>query len=187
MTDNPKHRRRWLQFSLRTMLIVVTVFCIWMAIATKQARDQRQAVEMILEVGGRVKYDHENDQSGPPGPEWLRRLIGDEYFFSVTSVDLTGLDISDDSLAAVKRFTDLGWLHLNNTQITDAGLVHLKGLTNLQTLFLGNTQISDAGLEHLKGLTNIGLLYLRNSRVTEEGVKKIQRALPNCKIFRKAP
>ena len=50
---------------------------------------------------------------------------------------------------------------LRGTKITDAGLVHLKGLTNLQTLNLGGTKITDAG------------------------VADLQKALPNCKIYRK--
>ena len=49
---------------------------------------------------------------------------------------------------------------LNNTKVTDAGLVHLKGLSKLQTLFLQGTKVTDAG------------------------VKKLQAALPKCRISR---
>ena len=95
MTSNPpKPRRRWLQFSLRTLLVVVTVFCIWMWIATKRAREQRWAVEAILKAGGTVAYRHEYfpmspyPPSDPPGPDWLRQWFGNEYFFSVAKVDV---------------------------------------------------------------------------------------------------
>ena len=50
-TDQPKPRRRWLQFSLRTLFVVVTVFCVWMGLVTKAARDQRQAVELCYVRG----------------------------------------------------------------------------------------------------------------------------------------
>lgn len=44
--------------------------------------------------------------------------------------------------------------------------------------------VADVGLEHVKGLTNLQELDLRGTQVTEEGVKKLQEALPNCKIHR---
>ena len=67
----------------------------------------------------------------PPGPAWLRKLLGDDLFVNVTKVDLRG------------------------SQVSDAGLKHLKGLTQLQELNLNDTKVSDAGLQHLKGLTQL--------------------------------
>ena len=64
----------------------------------------------------------------------------------------------------------------------DAGLQHLKGLESLKILYLGSTKVSDAGLEHLKGLENLESLDLSYTNVTYNGVKKLQQALPNCKI-----
>lgn len=43
-------KRRWYQFSLRTLLIFVTLFaisCSWFAVKLQQARRQREAVEKI--------------------------------------------------------------------------------------------------------------------------------------------
>ena len=103
--------------------------------------------------------------------------------------DLTWLDLHHDqvtdagleSLAGLER---IEWLDLCQTHITDAGLEHLKGMTNLQMLILNNTQVTDAGLEHLKGLTRLQHLGLYFTQVTDESVKKLQEALPNCKIAR---
>jgi len=204
----PHPKRRYFRYRLRTLMIVVTVFCIWMGITAKRARDQRQTVESILEAGGKITYKHETPYSpiDPPRPEWLRKLIGDDYFFSVAEVDYTGPEFNDSNVTVIKRLTNLkalslfqtkvtdaGLLHLKEltslqalnlryTQITDAGLKHLKGLTNLGGLFLDHTQITDTGLVHLKGLTQLRSLTLRNTQVTDEGVKKLQQALPNCKI-----
>jgi len=63
-------------------------------------------------------------------------------------------------LAAVKQFADLEFLTLAGTRITDVGLEQLVGMTNLKQLILFKTQITD------------------------EGVKKLQQALPNCRITR---
>jgi hypothetical protein len=62
--------------------------------------------------------------------------------------------------------------------------VHLKGLTGLQTFYLGKTQITDAGLVHLKGMAELQWLYLRSTQVTDAGVADLQKALPDCKIYK---
>ena len=49
-TDHPnpsKPRRRWFQFSLRTLLVLVTVLCVWLAMTAERARKQRKAVAAI--------------------------------------------------------------------------------------------------------------------------------------------
>ena len=171
MTDKPKPKRRWLQFSLRTMFLVMTVFCIWIAITAKRARDQKLAVEAIREMGGRVFYEHQiGNPSDPLIPEWLRRFIGDEYFFSVNGIQLEGPDFDDASLIAIEQMTDAKLLALTDTKITDTGLVHLKGLTKVETLVLNGTQVTGTGMVHLKGLTKLGFLYLNNTQVSDAGL-----------------
>ena len=146
-------KRRWFQFSLRTIFIVMTLLALWLGYITHRARQQKQAVEAIEKLGGEVSYDYE-----PAGPAWLRRLIGIDYFASVTTVELLG------------------------REVTDAGLEHLKRLTSLRRLFLSGTQISGAGLEYLKGLTRLVLLEVDDTEVSDIGVSELQQALPNCDI-----
>ena len=135
MTTRTKPRRRWFQFSLRTLLVLVAVVAVWLALLVNAARKQREAVAAIEALGGRIVYEHGSNL--PPGPKWLRELIGEEYFFRIIAVGLS------------------------STQITDSGLEHLEGLTSLQTLVLDDTQITDAGLEHVKGLTSLQTLVLK--------------------------
>lgn len=220
----PHLRRRFFRYSLRTLFVVVTVFCVWMGMIAKAARDQRLAVEAIQEAGGTVYYQHQVSVDrvspslsysvlqpswpgfDPPGPAWLRKLIGDEYFFSVWNIILNGPKINDRDVAAVKRLTKLEILSLKSTNVTDAGLVHLteltnlqflclfksqftdaglehlKRLTNLQTLDLGSTRVSDTGLENLKGLTNLRELKLENTKITDAGLESVKR-LANLQVL----
>jgi len=91
--------------------------------------------------------------------------------------------ITDSDLKYLKEMlSELHSLSLGGTQVTDAGLEHLKGMSQLQHLYLNNTHVTDAGLEHLKGLTQLQELLLSGTQVTNEGVRKLQHALPNCKI-----
>jgi hypothetical protein len=91
--------------------------------------------------------------------------------------------ITDAGLEQLKDLK-LGLLSLGGNKITDAGLVHIGAIKTLKTLWLGNTEVTDAGLEHLKGLKELYSLGLANTKVTDEGVKKLQEALPDCKITR---
>ncbi len=47
---------------------------------------------------------------------------------------------------------------------------------------LNGTSITDSGLEHLTMLSQLLFLDLSNTKVTDAGVRKLQQAMPNCKI-----
>ena len=69
--DHPN--RRWFQFRLRTLLIVVLVLSLplsWFAVRMERARRQRAAVEAVSELGAIVYYDWEIDYSLPGDPIW---------------------------------------------------------------------------------------------------------------------
>jgi hypothetical protein len=99
-------RRRWLQFSLRGLLALLTVFAIWLGVIVNRAREQREAVKAIEATGGIVQYDWQvnlerasmiegfehykvfRKYGSPGGPAWLRRRIGNDYFQNVVTVEL---------------------------------------------------------------------------------------------------
>ncbi len=114
---------------------------------------------------------------------------------------LTDTNVSDTGLQYLAGLSRLQRLTLKGTRITDAALKHLEGLTRLQELDLSGepggffasmgftnsiptvpSRITDAGLQNLQGLSSLQKLNLRLTKVTEEGVKKLQQALPNCKV-----
>ena len=194
MTDKPKPKRRWLQFSLRTMMLVVTVFCIWMGFYVKQVREQRIAIEAILELDGSISYyDYEDGYLTTRSyvPAWLRQFFGEDYFSSVVEVGLTDLNvyhkvraglpvrsddiaITDADLAHVKRLTKIRRLSLSYAQISDAGLAELRDLTTLRFLDLQSSRITDGGLVHLTHLTKLKFLGLGHTEVTDAGLEKLK-------------
>jgi len=102
---------------------------------------------------------------------------------NLQSLRMRATKVTDSELARLKVLTRLELLDLGYCKnVTDAGLGHLKGLTTLQSLNLDGTRITDAGLASLKGLPQLRILDLRGTKVTNGGVKKLQQALPKCKI-----
>ncbi len=102
---------RWrFQFGIRSLLmlaVVVAVLCGWFVSERIETERQRQAVSQI--DGGSVVYDYERDALGneiiprpkPPGPAWLRNLVGEDFFARVVGVHFRMPRVTDDSLAAV--------------------------------------------------------------------------------------
>ena len=50
-------KRRWLSYSLRALLAVVTVVCVWLALVANRAHRQERAVARIDELSGHVLFD----------------------------------------------------------------------------------------------------------------------------------
>lgn len=80
--------------------------------------------------------------------------------------------------------TSLKSLWLPSTAVNDAGLKHVARLNNLETLMLTGTMITDVGLEHLLKLKTLRKLNIGRTAVTDAGFKRIEAALPNCKVSR---
>jgi hypothetical protein len=220
--------RRRLQLDFRSLLILSVVLSVslgWISWQIENAKRQKRAVEAILNVekytariyDGSVIYDYHHDhafwimcpeEAVPRGPAWLRRLLGDDFFCHVVTVNccfsefgdcearhlreltnlerlvLFGTQITDDGLRHLVGMVELRDLSVGHNRLTDKALVHVERLTNLRELDLCNTRITDAGLIRLGGLTNLESLDVSLTPVTDEGVKKLQKALPNCRIVR---
>ena len=175
--EPPKRQRRWFQFSLRSLLIftaIVAVCCGWMGRRIEQKRNEREAVEAISKLGGEVMYD---SGAAPPGPNWLRRLLGEHFFSKVDQVTLH--HVTDEELTCLDELPDLVSVDLEGASITDVGLSHLRGLTRLENLDLRGTKVTDAGMANLLSLSNLRYLKLQGTSVTDEGRQPLY-ALKHC-------
>lgn len=192
-TATPKPRRRWRQFSLRTLMalvVVVSVGMSWFAVKMREARRQREAVEAIRKLGGEVEYDFQVTEDGTipisyaqsPYPDWLRDLLGDDFFSDVRSVSIVGptkgltndSDAAIDAMTHVKVLTRLRALTLCKLQITDADLTHLRGLTQLNYLCLLGTRITDNGLAELRPLTELTDLHIPQNCISDAGLESLE-------------
>ena len=79
--------------------------------------------------------------------------------------------MTDASLDAIGKLTNLEELQKSGADFSDRGIAQLKGLTRLKYLSLGegNHQVSDAGLAFLKGMSELEYVDASGWHVSDEG------------------
>lgn len=178
-----RSRRRWLRFSIRSLLVVVLLLSLPLAYLGMKIRGgqlQHSVAARITELGGTVVFDHHLDDAGtvdvarkPGAPKWMRDLFGESYGSYVVAVNLHSSEVSDDDLQQFGHLSKLSGLNLGCTDITDQGLSHLATLHNLESLDLHRTRVTDRGLAHLADMSQLVTLNLGGTKITDEGLKHL--------------
>jgi hypothetical protein len=156
-----KSKRRWLQFRLRTLLIVMTLFALWLGLKVDRVNRQRRAVQALTEwtsVGDvQLHYDYQkvpnpgmrwDTRAEPPGPQWLRQLVGEHYFITPVLLAVEDQGVIDETgLAFLDDLPDLEEVYLGprinrEMRLRDGDLAHLKHLTKLRELHFGRDTLS---------------------------------------------
>jgi len=112
------------------MFIVVTVFCVWLAVQVNEHTDgatRWRPLSCIMVWSRPISV----------GPEWLAKWLGPEYTTRVTTVDFA----MNGGSRIAKQIS----------YVTDADLIHLARLPDIRVLELGNNPaLTDDGLFHLR-------------------------------------
>ena len=164
---NATPKRRWYQFSLKTLFVMMTVLCLgpggYVAYEQTKAREQMAAFRTVNQYGGYFA----SDQKTPARSQWARLILGDDNAANLTSV------LFVQSHPDGRTFT-----------FQDDCLLHLAKLPRIQDVTLTDIAISDAGLVHLARLKSLKAVSLKNTKVTDAGVAELQKELPGCRISR---
>jgi hypothetical protein len=100
-----KAQRHWLRFSLRTVLVIVTICCVWLAWQVSVVRERKAMLKLVIERGGSYSFlaDYSPFAAADRTPKelsYLRRaLLRDELVGSIALPPV----ISADEIAKVRR------------------------------------------------------------------------------------
>ncbi|MCE5266349.1 MAG: hypothetical protein LLG00_00485 [Planctomycetaceae bacterium] len=182
--EPPHPRRRWCQYSLRTLLMFMVLASLgvsWFAVKMRQASRQREAAESLFSRGAYCFYDYMDDLSlQPPGPDWLRDLLGVDFFSDIVEVHSPGGN-ELERLAVLPQLTRLSITDAlgkdDSQRVTDASVRMIRGLKRLEKLEITSNDITDAGLEPIGELTRLRELYLtvHSPEITDEAFAPLQR------------
>ena len=127
------------------------------------ATPDRKAAEYVLSVGGWVNVNVNGQDKEVKSAAMLPNDA-----FQITSVNLNGIkQVSDARLAIFKDCKNLTSLDLSGTQLSNTGLANFKECKNLTELFLSDTNVNDAGLAILKDCKDLYYVNLAKSQVTD--------------------
>ncbi len=102
-------------------------------------------------------------------------------------VTLTGKQVTDRWLEALKKCNNLTQLVINRTKVTDAGLEFVAQMTQLQLLSLRYNSITDISVDYLLKLRGNGAeltlgLQIYGTQLSREGIERLKESLEGVKV-----
>ena len=150
--------RRWhFQFSLRS-LCLATLFSMAVVNAVRQhvqeGREELRSAKILTEAGACIVFDAEESLQHASAKarriEWVQNLTVQWRPPRVVAADLCGVELTDERLQMVTRFSHLQSLHLVGNDVTDQSLDKLWRLKRLRRLTLNGTRATQSGVARLK-------------------------------------
>src|ERR1051325_8598191 len=154
---------RWPQFSLRGLLLTLTILSVWLGVKVQHTTAQKRVVAAIRSDFGHSIYDYQwptetstvDLQATSPVPQWLIDLLGVDFFHDVVYVVLDSPSVTDATLERLDAFAQLKFVFIANSRVTNGGLKHLRALRKLRRLSIQDKDIDDAGVAELASLTGL--------------------------------
>jgi hypothetical protein len=207
-----KSKRRWFQFSLMGLFVLLTIAAGLSAIVgyrlTGWQQEQKlfRMNDLILSNGGyweiaeSVSMHHATATQLDTVLKELstfdnqRSMHFDDSEFGDAHVkeilDHQGLEgitldrtlITDEGLKELTAIKSLEWLSLEDAPITDVGLEHLTKLEHLEWLIVDGDAVTDKGLKQLAKIPSLKHVRLKGTKVTKEGIAELKLALPAIEV-----
>lgn len=175
------------RFSLRVLLVLITVGSIALGVIVNRAERQRKAVAWINEHQGHVIYAHTPVGFPPesevqPVPQWLIDLLGEHYFFRPVSATLTNLQGNED-LSPLNGLPTVDRVSLEQSSLTGKQLRQLSQVPSIHELNLYDSELTDDALAELNNAKNLRNLSVSCCRLSAKNAKTIFELAPLKKIY----
>jgi hypothetical protein len=73
---NRKPNRRWLRYSIRTLLVAVTIVCVWLGWQWRIVQERKAVIRLVVERGAFSFPSPDPDE--PCTLSWIRQVLGDK-------------------------------------------------------------------------------------------------------------
>ncbi|MDZ4818413.1 MAG: hypothetical protein SGJ20_05510 [Planctomycetota bacterium] len=159
-STSAKPRRRWLRYSLRSLLVLTAVVAVcigWLFPWYEGARLQReiQANHDYVGVGYEEEFDPHSGNSGVP--DWLSGILDYHYFYDINQLVVE--KSSDNNLARLRNLVELKSVGLAiKDQITAKGFSYLAPLPKLRTVYILWEITEPGGTDSAADLPGLGQL-----------------------------
>lgn len=173
-------KRRWYQFSLRSLLLLTTATCVVMAWIAYERGETSKREAAAAELRTIARYEQLGLRvtliGGEPWHEaWRCPTLDNDSMGKVVEARFYRENATDDDFAILEPMKKMESLHLDHTKATGAGLVHIAGLANVKKIYFNKSPIDDANLVHILGLNNLVELNLYHTNVTDAGLVHVAR------------
>lgn len=200
----PPGIRRWFRFSLRTLVIGLTIGLVILGTWLRYFEPYRHAMIAVREVNGSATFL-------PPAKNTWRRSfydcavaagIREEYLAPITMLSVQdgqehrkinvdwlrrvrplqdvsfltiyGARLGDAEMKEIATLKKLTMLHLGECQITADALLRLADMPELNGFMAGDSSITDDGLANLRGCKNLWVLSVSNTYITDVGLQHLK-------------
>ena len=132
-TQPRRSARRWVRFSLRSLLLFMTLLCVILGIWLERARRQHEIVTAIRDAGGYVEYEVEDAKAiPPPAPFWHAAPYGQDLADCVESVTIDDRRL----LPHVARLNGVKTLTVADSALCDDDLNSIQRMYGLKSIRL---------------------------------------------------
>jgi hypothetical protein len=185
---NAKPKRRLFRFSLRTLLLLVTLTSIglgWVTLQMRQAQRQRDAIAHFKDLTFTSCYDDVGKSMGcgegyrfitEPRQtslrDWVAKQFGKDYAYRLDHLHLASNQrVDDQHLARLPDLAGLRSLSIYCDHVTDRGLTYVAQLADLEFLSLEHASLlTDNGIAQLRQLKKLRVLRIYRAELTDSGL-----------------
>jgi hypothetical protein len=174
--------RRYLRFSVRGMLLALTVGCLLFGRQVESRRRMIVAADELMNNGTNPYSTIRLADLGYYGPENHRAMLLRFWDAQALPYSVVVDYVRDERvLATVSQLTSIQKLNFGSPDPCDEWLRYLAPLQELRVLYLNCPMLTDRAIAHISRLNRLEqLLICRETGMTANGILQLRRALPNC-------
>ncbi|MEM7312078.1 MAG: hypothetical protein AAF497_02890 [Planctomycetota bacterium] len=166
----------WFRFSVRGLILTMTVSSILFAFVVqpvKDARDQQLALRRIAQLKGTAEPGMVVDAGRRLGHSLAERIYQGSATAFLYNVDLTDTAATDEDIRLISRMRFLRSLNLTNTQVSDLGIEHLNSQRKLHHLDISGTKVTDTGIQSLSKVTSLKSMQAMDCDVSDTALRQL--------------